>query len=781
LTRRRLLPAWTSPALCALVALLAIPGVFSWSRVFYVRDIATFFLPHHLWFRNTLLSGTLPLWNPYLGCGYATAEDPALQTFFVPTLLLRFLPAVIGFNLIVALPIALAAAGMHRFLKRFVSPEGACLGALVFAASGPMLSTANMPNLAWSCALIPWVFAAVDRLAEGWTRSRAALAAVAFGLMLLAGEPVTFAAAVLAALAYAGFRGRVGAVFASGAAAGFGVLLGAVQIVPTALITPGSIRSAGALREMWSLHPVRLVETVAPWLFGKYTGLPHEITQWLFVLNDAREPLLFSIYLGVPAVLLAVVGTTLVRRSQAAMFWTVAGVVALVAAFGTHTPIYRAALKLVPGLSMFRYPSKYLILTAMAVAVLAALGWDALVSEGPRRRKLVAPVSAAGVLAALGLVAVLLVFVLPDVGTSIATKCATALGVPQVESGARSLVALVGRGGLRLLAVSIVGTLAISLVTIRPATRFALLVLVAGDLIFTNASINPTIEAGQLAPFDWVALTRAHPDDRLFVARDYTKDRAGAPDVAAAPEFRPDFPVVEYQAVYEAALGSDLSASGVRQTISREVTGLRPREYLSLMRRLGASEREMRERFLSWAGTRYFVSRSAPTLQAVRLRDVPFGSVALYESEPSGSRAFVVSSAVAEPDAEAQIAKLFDPSFDPFWTVVLDRLHEAQPSGARGTATIREDSGRSVVVDAEAPEGGGYLVLLDSFDGGWKAYVDGARAEVVRADGVFRAVRLPAGRHEVRFGFVPRGLFVGGAISLATLAVLGVALARSRR
>jgi hypothetical protein len=33
------------------------------------------------------------------------------------------------------------------------------------------------------------------------------------------------------------------------------------------------------------------------------------------------------------------------------------------------------------------------------------------------------------------------------------------------------LVALVGRGGLRLLAVSIVGTLAISLVTIRPATR----------------------------------------------------------------------------------------------------------------------------------------------------------------------------------------------------------------------------------------------------------------------------------------------------------------------
>ncbi|HJQ99145.1 MAG TPA: YfhO family protein [Candidatus Polarisedimenticolaceae bacterium] len=778
MTRRWLAPAWTSPALCALVALLAVPGVFSWSRVFYVRDIATFFLPHHLWFRNILLSGTLPLWNPFLGCGYATAEDPALQTFFVPTLLLRFLPAVVGFNLIVALPIAVAALGMHRFLRRIVSPEGACLGALVFAVSGPMLSTANMPNLAWSCALIPWVFAAVDRLAEGWTWQRGALSALAFGLMLLAGEPVTFAAAVVAVMAYATFRGGLRATVAGGVSVGFGVLLGAVQIVPTALITPGSIRSSGALQQMWSLHPVRLLETVAPTLFGKYTGLPHEITQWLFVLNDGREPLLFSIYLGVPALLLAVLGVTLARRSRPALFWSVTGVVALVAASGTHTPIYRLALKLVPGLALLRYPSKYLILTAMAVAVLAALGWDALLSEEPRRRKLGAPVSVAGFLAALGLLALLLVFALPEVGSAIATKCATALGVPNVESGARSLVAVVGRGGVRLLALSIVGALAISLATIRPPARFALLVLAVGDLLFTNVSINPTIEAGQLAPFDWVALTRAHPGDRVFVARDYTNDRRGSPEVATPPDLRPDFPVVEYQAVYETALGSDLSAAGVRQTISREITGLRPREYLSLMRRLGHGDRETRDRFLSWAGTRYFLSRSAPTLQAVRLAEVPFGSVALYESEPRGSRAFVVSSAVAEPDVDAQLAKLFDPSFDPSWTVLLDRLDDAQPSGARGTAMIREDSGRAVVVDAEAPEGGGYLVLLDSFDRGWKAYVDGARAEVVRADGLFRAVRLPAGRHEVRFGFVPRGLVLGAGISLVTAALLALASLR---
>jgi len=70
------------------------------------------------------------------------------------------------------------------------------------------------------------------------------------------------------------------------------------------------------------------------------------------------------------------------------------------------------------------------------------------------------------------------------------------------------------------------------------------------------------------------------------------------------------------------------------------------------------------------------------------------------------------------------------------------------------------------------------LVLLDSFDPGWTAYVDGARAEVLRADGVFRAVRLTAGKHDVRFEYVPRGLWLGAAISVVTAALLAAAWIR---
>jgi len=52
---RRLRAVSDSPVLCVLVALLAVPGVFSLTSVFYVRDLATFFFPHHLWARRLLL------------------------------------------------------------------------------------------------------------------------------------------------------------------------------------------------------------------------------------------------------------------------------------------------------------------------------------------------------------------------------------------------------------------------------------------------------------------------------------------------------------------------------------------------------------------------------------------------------------------------------------------------------------------------------------------------------------------------------------------------------
>jgi uncharacterized membrane protein YfhO len=64
----------------------------------------------------------------------------------------------------------------------------------------------------------------------------------------------------------------------------------------------------------------------------------------------------------------------------------------------------------------------------------------------------------------------------------------------------------------------------------------------------------------------------------------------------------------------------------------------------------------------------------------------------------------------------------------------------------------------------------GYVVLVDTFDPGWRATVDGVPAPVVRANLAFQAVAVPAGTHRIELVYRPRSLLVGLALSGAALA-----------
>jgi hypothetical protein len=66
----------------------------------------------------------------------------------------------------------------------------------------------------------------------------------------------------------------------------------------------------------------------------------------------------------------------------------------------------------------------------------------------------------------------------------------------------------------------------------------------------------------------------------------------------------------------------------------------------------------------------------------------------------------------------------------------------------------------------------GWLLVLDSWDPGWHASVNGRAAPIVRADYSFRAVRVPRGTSVVRFSYRPTEVLAGAAISLTSTAVV---------
>jgi hypothetical protein len=89
------------------------------------------------------------------------------------------------------------------------------------------------------------------------------------------------------------------------------------------------------------------------------------------------------------------------------------------------------------------------------------------------------------------------------------------------------------------------------------------------------------------------------------------------------------------------------------------------------------------------------------------------------------------------------------------------------PSG-KGKTAFERDEIDDVLVRTECPLEG-LLVLRDSWYPGWMAFIDGKRASVLRINGCFRGVVVPAGGHEVKFVYRPILVYIAGLVSLLTL------------
>ena len=113
-------------------------------------------------------------------------------------------------------------------------------------------------------------------------------------------------------------------------------------------------------------------------------------------------------------------------------------------------------------------------------------------------------------------------------------------------------------------------------------------------------------------------------------------------------------------------------------------------------------------------------------------------------------------------------------------TVILESVQGQTMSAGQGTTSWLTDLPNEIEIEVEM-EQEGWLVLRDTFDTGWKAQVDQSEAQIFRADYLFRAVRVPEGKHLVRFRYRPGSFYWGMALSLLSLAVLGWLIFSPRR
>src|SRR5439155_3039744 len=156
-----------------------------------------------------------------------------------------------------------------------------------------------------------------------------------------------------------------------------GMLLGAIQILPTADLLPhtsrGGVGRAFALD--YSLAPLNLLQFWSPYVFeGRTYSPPTPYDPW------THE---YAAYSG--AILIVVLPWLWMRRAALAPRRTLMigcaafALLAFVLALGRYGYI-DAALTYLPVVGSFRAPCRYILLTQIALAVLAAIAFDDLAS-----------------------------------------------------------------------------------------------------------------------------------------------------------------------------------------------------------------------------------------------------------------------------------------------------------------------------------------------------------------------------------------------------------------
>jgi hypothetical protein len=162
--------------------------------------------------------------------------------------------------------------------------------------------------------------------------------------------------------------------------------------------------------------------------------------------------------------------------------------------------------------------------------------------------------------------------------------------------------------------------------------------------------------------------------------------------------------------------------------------------------------------------------------------------VDIYENARALPRAWLASDARAlDEGAMLEVIRGGSLPDGSRWEPVRTALVESEPpagslsgKGTGSASVTRYEANRvDVKTEADAPS---ILVLAENHYPGWRAYVDGESAGVLRVDYNLRGVFVPAGAHEVRFVYRPKSALIGLAISLLAAAALAfVAFAPSLR
>ena len=764
--------SWWTAGLAAIILLIFLASSDSTRTARYAfGDLFAMFIPAADRLGQALAQGRIPFWNPEVGCGIDQFGTTHGAVCYPPMWVYAVLPVRAGMAVLVVLHLTIAATGMFRWLTSLGVTGGASLlgvSALLFGLVGESW----WPPLLYTIAWVPWILALID--APG-VRRRGRWCALAgcFAMQMLAGFPQYVVYGSMLVFGYvllkAGVERSAGIVLYVSGAMVLALALAGVQLVPSFLY----------MRQTW--RPGRLSPDEVHYLdfatgsslkeVGKHATviLKNTVVNAQACRNLSYRKSFGYLGLFVP---LAACAALLRRPSWRVGYFLAATVAGLYLSLGyapESAAIYGYLGRWLPLFGSFRTPDRLLLWSLVGISVLAGFGADRLWTDPPNRRN-----STTTLFLCICLLILRAAVWFGEGGNPFGTllwilalvwvmaNCFLSAIWELVEAARPGLVGKVRGGGSIAFALCLTGV----------------------DLWLACPQVCPYFDApspyseklrvaGQdaLEPAQLQAVRDAAGFDRIYIAGLYSPIMRDSrlPAFRTLGYYETNEPARNFL-LYNAALAPH------EEPRCRGVTyyNLPPVPHL---------------RLFDWSSVRFLVQMGPlADAEAHGWRDrgmFPTGA-RLYENDRVVPRASLWDDyRVAGPrDSLREMTSIEPPG--PATAPVLenqpsrawrDAKARHAPAGASGSLRLvrfltdePEHLALSVQVDRPA-----LLLLSDTYLAGWRCWVDGLPAKIIRSNYTHRAVEVLPGTHVVEFRYRTVGFEAGlGLTAFGLLTVLAV-------
>ncbi len=731
------------------------------SVVFFFRDILLQkafmwedFLYQFYPFRNfaavSLANAELPLWNPFTFSGMPFQADIQSAVFYIPNLIQMFFVSgeklhFFWVEFFIILHYILAGVSMYFLMTHFkLEKLPALFSGLVYMLSGFMITHGIHQIIINHVAWLPLVLLLFTKAIEQKSLFYTILGGLTLGHSVLAGFPQLSLYIFLLLLFYFVFlfivklkETNFNQAFAiTPIAVGFvliAVLLTAIQILPTLELAPLSNRAEISYEKSQegTFHPQQIITLLIPKFFGEQSAqVSNYWGPWQYWQYWET-----NFYIGIAGLLFALFAFSIIHKNKLVLFFSITFLFAILYALGDFFILHKFFFHNIPGFHLFRNPGRMSLWFTFSAAILSGFGLNEIIKSSnlPDNR------ASKKLLAKISLITILIgAFVWGFVQLGLFQEHQNMRYLQEIRTIAQS------QSNIMLAFIAVIA-IVIFIFSRSKISSFIFIALIYLIQFIDVHNFGFNFNNGKVSPTKYY--------NRTGKLTNFLKTEGKK----------------EYFRINSRQGGNmllDRNQGMVDKLFLME--GYTP---LALQRAftIGSSW----DKICDLHNAKYRIQI-----------DEERQSTDLTQSTTYLPRAWFVYNYKVINEDEKIKEFMSQSDFDPSQVVVLEKeikLPAAQTvSWNSWSAKITTYKLNSISLDVTTPSDG-ILVLSEIFYPGWKAYIDGAEQNILRANWNLRALEVSQGDHKIEIRFEPKPLYSGTIISFSTIGLCAMGIVYSLR